>query len=232
MKSTFIENLKSKLSLYNSVAPPVVIADNFFNLADIADIKEKVFLLRDNWQLLQVTNRSIPVRLLPAGMYSRGLDDYVINVTNNKKLMQKNFESYYNRIKSEIKKYFGMEVNYLNSLNYPGFHVFVCDTERGKHESYNFHKDHFPYLNKFVNLGKIYSIVIPISMPLQGGNLLYKDNNKDNIIFNYKVGSMIMWEGSLTHSIEPFVLDSNQNRITMQFHINVDTTNNKISVFW
>ena len=96
----------------------------------------------------------------------------------------------------------------------------------------NFHKDIFMYLNKFCAVGEIYSLIIPICLPSDGGSLLWRTSQETNDkIFKYRVGMLAEWKGNLVHSIEPFTCkNETECRITFQIHVNL--LPDKAIIFW
>jgi hypothetical protein len=238
MASTFLQKLKDRSLAHRSETHPTTIADNFFSAWEIEDIKVKIISLSEHWESFGDPTNSIPVRMLPAGMYSRSHDEYIKTI-GKRSILEKYFEPYYVKIKDKIQSHFGIECQYPASVHYPGFHVFKALNSAGSYSYYNFHRDLFPHLGKLIPVGKIYSMIVPITLPTVGGNLIYShnadsrksiDDKSTYIVFPYKVGSMAMWEGSLLHSIEPFTLSADESRITLQFHISV--LKDKISIFW
>jgi hypothetical protein len=98
-----------------------------------------------------------------------------------------------------------------------------------KYDCYNFHKDNFSYLSQITTPGPIVSMIIPISLPVTGGSLLYKTSDVTTR-FEYSEGMLAQWASQILHSIEPFSLTQNECRITMQMHLNI--RENEIAIFW
>jgi hypothetical protein len=196
---------------------PQIIDISFLTRDEIKDIKTKVLLLRDHWVPLNPKQKktfdSIVVRMMPTGMYTSSFSKEEVKINN--RLMLDNFSVYYNKIKEKLSSYYNIPVDYSHEFQLPGFHIFVTDDVKNVSYPYlNFHTDeflkHFSYHN-------IDSFVIPISLPLSGGSLLF---NNPSEIFPYKEGMMAIWPGDLIHSIEPFTFtDSTECRITMQMHV-------------
>ena len=46
----------------------------------------------------------------------------------------------------------------------------------------------------------------------------------------YKPGILAQWGSDIIHSIEPFNLNENECRITIQMHLNIKE--NEINIFW
>jgi len=196
---------------------PKIIDNAFLTGDEINDIKTKVLLLRDHWVPLDPSEKeifdSIVVRMMPPGTYASSFTKEEIKANNQ--LMHNNFSVYYNKIREKLSLYYNIPVDYSHELQLPGFHIFVTDNVKNVSYPYlNFHKDIFQEQFFYCNID---SIVIPISLPMNGGSLLF---NNPSEIFPYKKGMMAVWSGNLIHSIEPFTFaDSTECRITMQMHI-------------
>jgi len=216
---------------------PKILEANFLNYDDVCEIKTKVLALVDDWQCLRYDTTSIiPTRMLPPGLYSRLPNQYKEDVVQYKNLMFDNFSRIYESIKLRLIKHFQVDLSYHPSTHYPGFHIFSLTegNDYGEYNFYNFHKDGFPVLNKLIQYETIYSFVIPIELPKENGSLLYVTDDKQSSgsyeKFQYRVGDLLIWHGNLIHSIEPFVLRGNENRITMQFHVAI--SNDSGIIFW
>lgn len=221
---------------------PEVLQYDFLNHYEIIDIKNKVIELKSYWSYVNnntTKDLNLTTRMLSNGMYSREHFAYMVGVKKLKPIMQKYFGSYYDKIKVKIEQVYNKPVFYLDKANYPGFHIYALDENQtsSAYNSYNFHKDNFVYLKQLTKLGKIVSVIVPISLPKIGGALLYTINEPihsdlctDYITFDYKEGMLAQWGGEVTHSIEPFVLNQNEYRITLQMHLNVN--DDKIDIFW
>jgi hypothetical protein len=225
--------------------PPQVIDTEFLNKEEIFDIKKKVLNLQSFWQYLRPHNHmqeEVPMRFVPCSMYSRDTKNYIQDVKSMRNLMKEHFFDYYQKIKDKLEKHFNLPVEYSAEVHYPGFHVFSLNNcQQGSYPYYYFHKDNFPHLEYFTDAAdKIYSFIIPITLPESGGNLFYTFDKKfkndilvdgiDYKKFQYQVGSLNVWEGNLAHSIEPFQLKDGQYRITMQFHAGANSE--KLFLFW
>jgi hypothetical protein len=77
---------------------------------------------------------------------------------------------------------------------------------------------------------KILSIIIPISLPVNGSGLLYY-NGRILKELNYDIGMLATWPGNMVHAIKPFeVNDDYEMRITMQCHLL--QFSNRAYLFW
>jgi hypothetical protein len=221
------------------VAPPAIIKPQYFTVDEVSDILTRIDDLKQYWSALRPTSTSaIPTQLLSRGMPTCSPLEYTFNVREMKEIMYHNFSTYYEKIIETIEKEFGLPTEFNTDCQYPGFHIFVNKTdEQQEYSTHNFHKDIFPSLGNIMQVGDIISVIIPLSIPSVGGNLLYKLNAgplginvSDPDIFVYNTGDMIKWPNKLLHSIEPFTLFPNERRITCQMHLNVLA--NKIIIFW
>ena len=216
---------------------PEVLQYDFLNQSEIIDIKNKVFELKPLWQYLHHTiekdlrSNVITTQMLSPAMYSRQHFAYMISVKKIKPIMKEHFSTYYNKIKTKIEEVYNKPVIYLDKANYPGFHIYVLRENQSvsKYDCYNFHKDNFSYLSQITTPGAVFSMIVPISLPVTGGALLYKT---DDVIsrFEYSEGMLAQWGSQILHSIEPFSLNQNECRITIQMHLNV--RENEIDIFW
>jgi hypothetical protein len=216
---------------------PEVLQYDFLNQSEIIDIKNKVLELKSLWQYLHhTTNKNlnsnvITTQMLSPGMYSRQHFAYMISVKKFKPIMKEQFNTYYNKIKTKIEQVYNKPVIYLDKANYPGFHIYELSGNQSvsKYDCYNFHKDNFSYLSQITTPGSIVSMIIPISLPVTGGSLLYKTSDVTTR-FEYSEGMVAQWGSQILHSIEPFSLTQNECRITMQMHLNI--RENEIAIFW
>jgi hypothetical protein len=227
---------------------PEIIQHNFLNQDELLDIKNKVFELKKLWKYTNSNIKendldinSVTTQILSPAMYSSTEFFYMINVKKFRPIMQEHFNVYYDKIKTKIEEIYNKPVCFLNKTNYPGFHIYALRENQpsSSYSSYNFHKDKFPLLQNFTDVGEIVSVIIPIAIPSSGGSLLYTTqdhiiaNNKkpDNIIkLEYKPGMLAQWGGQIIHSIEPFHLTETECRITIQMHLNIKE--NEINIFW
>jgi hypothetical protein len=225
---------------------PTIIDDNFLNQNELEDIKAKVFMLKDHWKGINIRNEnndSLISRVLPAGAYSKYFSK--LEIESNNKLMLEHFSYYYDKIKNKLSLHFNVPIRYSNNLQLPGFHIFLNNNGNNKvvKSDVNFHLDKFPMLGQIVNLGKIKSVIIPITVPHSGAHLLFNSsgdrtmknrllpNVSSDEIFNYNPGIMATWSGDLQHSIGPYtLLDSSDSRITMQMHVSLYSDHGLI--FW
>lgn len=215
---------------------PIVIDECFLSIDEINDIRCKIFNLKHLWQYLDQKNQienNLNVMLLPLGKYTRNNEDYSNDVKKLKHIMFENFYLLYNRIKEEIEKIYKCSVNFLPYAHYPGFHIFFNDkNHKNMYPFYKFHKDVFLFSS--LNLGKIDSYIVPISLPSVQTGLAYHTNisslEKEHLTFYYKIGSLISWDGNILHSIKPFYLLPKESRITLQFHVGIGHDQNFI--FW
>jgi hypothetical protein len=211
---------------------PKVLESNFLNFDDVFEVKTKVLALVNDWQYFTYNQDSIlPTRMLPPGLYSRSPSQYKKDVVQYKNLMFDNFSRIYESIKLRLIEHFQVDLTYHPSTHYPGFHIFSLTdgNEYGEYNFYNFHQDDFPFLNNFIQYETIYSCVIPIDLPNHNGSLLYAMGDSHERI-QYQVGDLLIWQGNLVHSIEPFVLRGNETRMTIQFHVAI--SNDSGIIFW
>jgi len=221
---------------------PVVIDNNFFDQSELDDIKTKVFMLKSHWKSVREKhiNPTVFSSVLTPGAYTFHFSEK--EITANNEIMLEHFSYYYDKIKNKLSSYYNIPINYSPNLQFPGFHVFLNNigNRNVKFPYVNFHIDQFPKLKDLLNPGKLESIIIPIVLPNSGGSLLY-DNTIGKIPRNYQVdtdeefcytqGMMAMWPSKLVHSIAPFSLsDSNDMRLTMQMHVNLQ--NDSGIIFW
>ena len=214
---------------------PEVIQYDFLNQNEIIDIKNKVFELKPLWKYLttekDLSSNVITTQMLSPAMYAREHFAYMIGVKKFKPIMKEHFNIYYNKIKTKIEEVYNKPVSYLDKANYPGFHIYALRENQSisTYDSYNFHKDNFSYLSQITIPGTVVSMIIPISLPSKGGALLYKT---DDVItrFEYSEGMLAQWGSQVLHSIEPFSLNENECRITIQMHLNI--RENEIAIFW
>ncbi len=229
---------------------PKIMQSDFLNQDEINDIKNKVFDLKSSWEARALDTPDVQpqrpfimkTRMLSNGMYSRDYASYVKGVEKIKPIMSKSFQIYYDKIRFWLEEYYKKPVSFLDGTNYPGFHIFSLSEEQklGRVTKFNFHKDKFGYLNKFIIPGDIVSIIIPITIPKIGGSLLYTAESTlpspveiatgKYTRFEYQVGMMAAWGGDVFHSIEPMYLVQGECRITLQMHLNI--TDNGIPIFW
>lgn len=217
----------------NRINPPVIVKPQCFTDNEVSNIIERIDDLKQYWSPLSPSSTSaIPTQFLSRGMYSCGKIAYTLNVRVMKELMYQHFSTYYEKIIETVEKEFSLPSEFSTACQYPGFHIFDNITdERQSYPSCNFHKDTFYYLPDIMPVGKIISVIIPLSVPALGGNLLYKLNaNRDPDILVYNTGDMYKWPSYLPHSIEAFALVPGERRITCQMHLNV--LENKIIIFW
>lgn len=216
---------------------PIILDTQFLSNIEIADIKNKVFSLRNLWQENQIKS----FYFLPYGFYSVKPEIYKKNVFNYKNLMYNCFENYYIKILNALNSNFEIEFSYHNNLNYPGFHV-----SKESMNVPNFHTDFFPELSSTLNgveklfyrSAKILSFVIPISISSNQSTGLLIRNNFDNSrtslnyskMLNYTEGILAAWQGNVIHSIKPFEHKKDNPRITMQFHAAIQK--NQGIIFW
>jgi len=234
----YIKKLKLKLTssteIFKTIVPPCVIDYNFLSDLEIKKLVDSIFSLRDKWQPLGKNSKNdvIPTMMLPCGMYSRNYQDYQINVVNYRDIMYDNFFWIYGKIKISLEEYFKKNGEFKNTTHYPGFHIFYLQDLRsnGDYTNTNFHLDGFPFLEKLLPSSTIYSINIPLCLPKTGGHLLYKVEEGTINKFVYSTGSLNIWEGDLMHGIEPFHLDTNQYRISLQCHVSLLQDN--FYIFW
>lgn len=228
----------------NKVIPEVIQYD-FFNQTEIDDIKNKVIELKSLWSYVNnnikkdLSDNLVTAQMLSTGMYAREYFAYRVGVKKLKPIMKEYFSNYYDKIKNTIEKVYNKPVTYLHNANYPGFHIYALREKQpsSNYNSYNFHRDNFAYLSQLTTLGQIVSVVIPISLPKLGGALLYtthdtiyRDLYTECLRLDYTEGMLAHWGGEITHSIEPFNLNQNEYRITLQMHLNVKDTD--IEIFW
>lgn len=236
-----LTKLRSKIG--SNVVPPKIIQSKFLNEGELSDIKSKVISLKQHWKYLKPESEAnLTTRMLPIGMYSTTYDLYKEIVLQNKNLMHSNFFDTYEKIRHRVSDYFNCECMYHSDTNYPGFHIYVLPDhlDYGEYNWYNFHTDGFDFLSNFFSYDKIYSIVIPIELPKINGSLLYtlsksspKNLTGDSVTYNkmqYQSGDILVWQGNLIHSIEPFTLRNNECRITIQCHVAI--RNNTGIIFW
>lgn len=214
---------------------PSVIDENFLDQTECDDIKRKVLLLNKK----KDSDKHISACTLPPGMYTKNYDRNGISDSN--KVMMENFSVYYEKIKSRLELHYKHPIDFHPKLQLPGFHIFSNnkDTE-GSWNKVNFHQDVFEEIKRYVKVGTIDSIIIPIELPATGGSLVYNTDRKidDRHTFSiesdkkfiYKKGTMAVWPGNLMHSIGPFSLSKGEYRITMQMHINLVEAQG--TVFW
>jgi hypothetical protein len=217
--------------------PPKLLEANFLNSDDICEVKAKVLALVNDWQYFKYTpDAIIPTRMLPPGLYSRTPIQYKEEVFQYKNLMLDNFSRIYESIKLRLMEHLQVKLSYHPLTHYPGFHIFSLTegNDYGEYARYNFHQDLFPFLDTLIQCETIYSCVIPIELPNEYGSLLYATNDKHSSgsyeKIQYQIGDLIIWQGNLVHSIEPFALQGTETRITMQFHIAV--SNDSGIIFW
>jgi hypothetical protein len=115
------------------------------------------------------------------------------------------------------------------NINHPGFHIHSNETDdEAYYNSVHYHVDHFNFY-ELIPQGKVYSFNIPISVPINGSSLSYVKDGLQTL--EYKEGMLGLWNGELKHGINLFKLvDRNDYRINMQFHISV--VNKNAYVFW
>lgn len=215
-----------------------IVDNNFLTLEECLLIKNKIFSVQQLWQRSKIKY----FNFLPYGMYSIPYDVYKSNVVIYKPIMLKLFSEFYEKIKFKLKEIFKVDIEYNDYANYPGFHI------SNEHEMKvpSFHIDKFNglgsilkekeklYLDKY----KIFSFIIPISIPKEGAGLLIRNKfvgDKTKLeydsVLDYQPGMLAMWDGNVQHSIKPFKpLNKNDLRITWQFHAAV--FNNNGYIFW
>jgi len=191
---------------------PCVIQKDFFTEDECNDITQKVLNLESYWSLLGNT-----VHMLPRGLYAGPKN------TEIRSLMYEHFSKYYQRIIPLVDDYFNVESRYDVNYNYPGFHIFKGPLERS---TLNMHNDVFSSIPI-----SVYSLTIPICLPLQPCGLTYVDTEEKEQEYIYTPGTVSVWSGNILHSIGPFVLDKNEFRITMQLHV-FPKPNRKATIFW
>lgn len=204
----------------------------FFDNTDLDDIKKKVFSLREHWFSPKGSPTDSPVQInfLPLGLYTVPYTD--IRLYNHsgriRNIMIDNFGPYYEKIMLEVSELFNKPVVYCDHLSVPGFHIFTYKDSGGPNKL-NMHKDEFSFDN-FISSGDIFSITIPIHLPVSGSGIYYKNNDKIEHI-KYEVGCFGIWDGNIEHSIDDFVLQNeNDFRLTIQCHVSVQK--DKIYMFW
>lgn len=219
-------------SLDTKTQPPKLLEANFLNSDDVAEVKTKVLALVNKWQYFKYTpDAIIPTRMLPPGLYSRPPSQYKEDVVQYKNLMLGNFSRIYESIRLRLTEHFQVNLSYHPLTHYPGFHIFKLTegNDYGEYAQYNFHKDLFPFLDNFIQYETIYSCVIPIDLPNGNGSLLYATGDSHKKA-QYRIGDLLIWQGNLIHSIEPFALQGDETRITMQFHVAL--SNDSGIIFW
>jgi hypothetical protein len=231
---------------YNKIVPGII-QHNFFTQDELFDIKNKVFDLKKLWKYTNPNIKekdldinSVTTQMLPPGMYASSQFLYMINVKKFRPIMKEHFNTYYDKIKTKIEAVYNKSVVYLDKTHYPGFHVYALrENQPSSYGYYNFHKDKFSFLQNITDVGEIVSVIIPISIPSSGGSLLYttqdhipeRNKTPDEIIrLEYKPGILAQWGSDIIHSIEPFNLNENECRITIQMHLNIKE--NEINIFW
>ena len=197
--------------------------DVFLNKYEIDYVCNFVFDNRKNWFSKHLSNKNAPTKnTFPIGLYETERSNdlkslYYDNLTHNRQMFDNVLYKIYEKIRKTISGIFECNIDYHTSYSYPGFHIFSNNTNSiVKHKKINYHIDLFSSISDKNN---IYSFVIPIKTPVNGSGLLYMKNNMHGIL-EYKEGMLGMWHGKILHSIDNFTLkDSQDYRITMQFHV-------------
>jgi hypothetical protein len=232
---------------YNKIVPGII-QHNFFTQDELLDIKNKVFELKNLWKYTNNNIKendlgfnSVTTQMLSPGMYASSEFLYMINVKKFRPIMKEHFNTYYDKIKVKIEEVYNKPVVYLDKTHYPGFHIYALRENQpsASYGYYNFHKDKFPFLQHITDVGEIVSVIIPITIPSSSGSLLYttqdhipeRNKTPDDIVrLEYKPGILAQWGSDIIHSIEPFNLNENECRITIQMHLNIKE--NEINIFW
>jgi hypothetical protein len=212
-----------------------IIEDNFLSQNEIIDIKEKVLQYKELWKFEGDTG------FFPYGLYAKEDKEYRLLVDEFRNLLETNFSSVYTKIQKKISDLFETSISFVSHKHKPGFHIFGPGPL--DYKNINYHTDQFPNV-----LGKIYSFIIPISLPETPTGLDYIPVEKNigisdikryasteickTLIYN-NPGCLGMWDGNVIHTIKPFILNKNEYRITMQFHMAFNTIYpSKSFIFW
>lgn len=225
--------------MFNQFINKVEILDkNFLTLEECLLTKNKLLSVKYLWQCTKIKY----FNFFPYGLYSVPFNVYQNNVLLYKSTMLNLFSDLYERIKFKLNELFQIEINYSEKFNYPGFHI----SNAYEMQNANFHTDDFKNLHLlafgkdklYFRSPKIFSFIIPISLPLEGAGLLIRNTFlsdrqllKYDSILNYELGMLAIWDGDMQHSIKPFKpTDELDLRITLQFHVAI--ANNKGYIFW
>jgi hypothetical protein len=213
-----------------------IIEENFLSLKETEDIKNKVLNHSKFWTNFYHT------KIFPPGIAYRKdrKDIYKTEVENFQSILENNFSNVYEKISEKVSNIFNCRCNFVLDKHKPGFHIWGPGPYTHSHIHY--HVDQFTGIRD-----KIYSFTIPISLPTEPTGLNYVDplqtypkyTTKEmfhkqyaKTIF-YKIGCLVMTDGLVMHSIKPFILNENEYRITIQFHVGLKKDNPDESfIFW
>ena len=234
----------------NKLTTPRTVNSHFLFEDEITYVKDVIFSNKDKWFNIENTglirsgshtNGVNPsehfAHFFGPSLYSMSSPGYLpkyrqlareYNIVLNEK-----FERFYARLKINIETQLGVECVFKDNTSLPGFHIFGSGVD-GKVVEYNYfytHNDSFPAIGLDMGgSGEVYSFIIPIQVPKSGAKLEYFINSKLQS-YDYSLGELSCWSGTLPHRIGYFNLDgADDYRITWQLHVAVQ--NNKGYIFW
>lgn len=223
-----------------------VVDENFLSQIECDEVKNIVLSLKKYWQRANTIWYYLPY---PLYILSPNYSLYKANAKKYNPIMYEQLNLVFNKLKDSLSKTIGVNINFNEDFNYPGFHI-NSDTPL---KNPNFHQDGFLDLHKHLfpnkkikyNDVKIFSAVVPISIPESGAGLLIRKkptipiqdpeitrhSSHYDYSIDYKLGSLMMWNGDSQHSIRPFeIANATDLRITLQSHVAVHEED--AYIFW
>lgn len=224
---------------------PSKVLDEYLTESERAEVLESVYRLRDHWYpLFKGFDKAF---LLPAALYAkrRTAEEYSKLQLAARADMMDEFSWLYTKLVETVSDRYGLPAVFSPNLNFPGFHIFLGPVDnRGvvSEKRYylglkgRFHLDNFPdFIPEFEKKEHIESFVVPIQLPKKHATNLwwyYPDQSREEApnTLTYSEGMLGHWHGQYPHAIGEVVLEEDEARITLQFHVCIKP--DRVILFW
>jgi len=196
---------------------------------DTKDITDTVYKMTELW--ISRSNE-YPFFTLGRNAYQDGkTSDYNKDIKWQNNLMAQNFYNLYEKVLYALGTHFRETVTIAPDLSIPGFHIFPSDPVFIEKEIVgHYHYDN-PHEILGINSKFNHAYTVAIELPSSGGGMDYISEEHFPIHIPYKVGDIVIHDGSTLHRIsglKKYV--PNEYRITLQGHI--IRRNGILETFW
>lgn len=225
---------------------PRKLFDEYLSELERTEVLESVYRLRDHWCPLYGGgfNKAF---LLPAALYAKSgnAEEYSKFQLAARADMMDEFGWLYTKLLETISDQYGLPAVFSPNLNFPGFHIFLgpidnkdLDPTKEHHSAPmgKIHLDNFPdFIPEFERKEHIESFVLPIQLPKKHSTNLrwyYPDQSREESsnTLTYSEGMLGHWHGQYPHAIGDVLLEEDEARITLQFHVCIKP--DRVILFW
>jgi len=226
---------------------PVLIKENILNLEQLLYITSEVKAHTETWSHMgdwSEEYKGIPLHLIGWPLFRNCKTDLRPLIIKRSSWFLKKHSWLLDTFTSALTEVIGIPCLHKPNESLPGFQIFntAKNTLSNSYSPKTYHVDYtvmrqednealLTFFNSDLEYDRnVYSFLICLELPKNGGGLIWKDINEQPHYFPYKVGNLYGWPGRMPHTYADVNLDDEDSyRITFQIH---GTIHKKQQIFY